>query len=237
MLKAKVKTAIRFVSKYWLTLTKEEVLVIGDSHSDVFNCEILKKKHPKIFFNVNSVHGATLSGLQNPKSKTQANNRFLKVMNDSRAKKLIINLGEVDTGFVIWFWAEKNRDNPEVKMTQAIENYRKLIGNARKKFKVICISAPLPTLKDYSHKSGGVADLRKSINATQEERTSLTLKFNSNLKALCDESNATYLDLDAESLGENGLVIDELIHADPNEHHYDQTNYGKLISKKLQRVL
>ena len=87
----------------------EEILVIGDSHVDIFKHKDLRRQFNKLFFNVCSVGGATVSGLVNPNSTTQALPRFRKAIKSSKAKTTIVNLGEVDTGFVIWYRAQKKR--------------------------------------------------------------------------------------------------------------------------------
>ncbi len=67
------------------------------------------------------------------------------------------------------------------------------------------ISAPLPTIPD-ENPCGEVANLRRAVKISQKERTQLTLLFNQLVRGICEQVGAHFIDLDAESLGENGLV-------------------------------
>ena len=77
----------------------QEILVLGDSHSPIFNHPLFKEKFPNLFFNVLTVIGATASGLENPNSTTQAYPVFREAVRQTAAKQVIVMLGEVDTGF------------------------------------------------------------------------------------------------------------------------------------------
>ena len=80
------------------------ILVLGDSHSNVFN---LSKKD----FLVEFIGGATAQGSVNPNSKTNSLNIFtekLKTLDLSKISNVIIMLGEVDCGFVIWYRHKKH---------------------------------------------------------------------------------------------------------------------------------
>src|SRR4051794_28247820 len=87
---------------------KRNILVLGDSHAVVFRSKYIKAFLPSYKFHVYSVPGATVSGLDNPNSKTNASNIFNEaIQNNSQINNVIFLLGEVDTGFVIWYRAQK----------------------------------------------------------------------------------------------------------------------------------
>ncbi len=91
-------------------IAKEKIYVLGDSHVLVFKHPYFKLNFPFKNFEICSVMGATASGLYNPQSKTQAYPIFKeKIRSISKGKKIIIMLGEVDTGFIIWYRANKKR--------------------------------------------------------------------------------------------------------------------------------
>ena len=105
MMKKYLKRILRIIN---LTLSNKKYLVLGDSHAMVFNHPIFKLYFPFKFFDVNVVHGATISGIENPNSKTNAHNIFKeRLANSKNNNKIILLIGEVDTGFVIWYKAEK----------------------------------------------------------------------------------------------------------------------------------
>ncbi|MGH9623736.1 MAG: hypothetical protein ACRD4G_05285 [Bryobacteraceae bacterium] len=82
--------------------TCQEVLVLGDSHAAIFQTLRMRATFPTRFFNVVAVGGATMSGLENPNSKTHALTIFKRNIRRSKARTVITLLGEVDVGFVIW---------------------------------------------------------------------------------------------------------------------------------------
>ena len=83
-------------------------LVLGDSHAQVFKNHMFKVCYPFTSFDVCDVGGATVSGLDNPHSKTDTLKIFRKKLkNSKKLNKIIFLIGEVDTGFVIWYRAEK----------------------------------------------------------------------------------------------------------------------------------
>jgi hypothetical protein len=114
-----------------------EVLVLGDSHSKVFNRKRLRKGFRRSFFTVCAVGGATVSGFQNPRSKTQALPVFRATLKLTSAKTVIVLLGEVDAGFVIWYRAEKHNETVSEMLEQAIHNYQQFLLDIsrKKKFK------------------------------------------------------------------------------------------------------
>lgn len=214
----------------------EEILVIGDSHVDIFKHKDLRRQFNKLFFNVCSVGGATVSGLVNPNSTTQALPRFRKAIKSSKAKTTIVNLGEVDTGFVIWYRAQKNECDVQDMLDAAVINYQCLLDEIGNKSKVICISAPLPTIKDEQN-WGDVANLRNKIKTKQLARTELTIKFNKKIESYCAEKKYFYMNLDRESLSQKGVLRDIFIHPNPTDHHYNPKYYVEIIVDKLKVIL
>jgi hypothetical protein len=240
MLKPKIRELIRGLRRPFVLLKRkfflEEVLVLGDSHADVFSHKKFTDHFQNKFFNVVWVGGATVSGLTNPKSKSQALPIFREYIKKTTAATTIVLLGEVDTGFVIWYRANKYITTVSIMLDMAINNYQNLILEISKKSCVVCISAPLPTIRDEND-WGEVADARKEVKATQLERTELTVLFNKRMQGFCEANGFNYLSFDNESIGEDGLIRAELYSADPYDHHYDFEKYADMIIKKLKDFL
>ncbi len=220
----------------------QEILVLGDSHSPVFNHPLFKEKFPHLFFNVLTVIGATASGLENPNSTTQAYPVFREAVRQTAAKKIIVMLGEVDTGFVIWYRAQKYQESVTAMMDKAIANYSRFLTELNLRFEVVCISAQLPTIQD-GNDWGDIANARREVTASQVERTALTLEFNRVMQEFCMQNDIRYIMLDGVSLGDGGIVKAELINSNYNDHHYDQDQYARLLvdpknqlSKALQSI-
>ena len=215
----------------------EEILVLGDSHTSIFLHPAIRHAFPKSFFNVINVGGATASGLPNPNSKSQASQKFAEALADTTARRIIVMLGEVDTGFIIWFRAAKYGDSVERVMAQAITNYTVFLSDLKSRaHSLICLSTPLPTIHDGTD-WGEVATARKEVTASQHDRTELTLRFNGQIQAFCESHGIEFISLDAESLGRDGLVRAELLNPDPNDHHYAPRPYAKILLKPLMEKL
>jgi len=214
----------------------EEVLVLGDSHAAVFKHTILRLKLWYHHLNVVSVGGATASGLKNPNSKTQASRAFQQALAATRAKKVIVMLGEVDTGFLIWYRADKNGGSVQEALGQALATYQQFLeGIQARGLAPVCVSTPLPTIRDGD--KGEVVNARKSVVASQRERTELTLSFNREMNRFCCARGITYVDLDGASLGADGLVKVELLNRNALDHHYEKRVFAGMLSEHLGHVV
>lgn len=214
----------------------QEILVLGDSHTPIFNHALFKEKFPKHVFNVLTVIGATASGLENPNSKTKAYPIFREAVKQSTAKQVIVMLGEVDTGFVIWYRAQKYQESVAAMMDKAVTSYSRFLLELTMRFEVVCISTPLPTIQD-NNDWGDIANARREVTASQLERTALTLEFNRIMQQFCAQHNIRYIMLDHVSLGECGTVKADLLNSDCSNHHYDPEQYSSLLVEGLAGVI
>lgn len=233
-MKKKVNYIIDILIKVLDKLATEKNLVLGDSHSTVFKSRWFKIRYPLKQFDVCNILGATASGLENPNSKTQAYRAFSDKLNSGiDYDRVIILLGEIDTGFIIWYRSQKYGIPVEETYKKTLKVYTNFVNNVAKHNKVIVISAPLPTISD-NNDWGEVANLRKEIKVSQLKRTNLTLKFNKEVEKYCLSNGIDYLNLDAQSLGQDGLVKKTLINKNKLDHHYDIRKYLKIIFKNLK---
>jgi hypothetical protein len=210
------------------------VLVFGDSHVRVFSHPISRLRFPNLRFHVTSVVGATASGLENPNSKTQAYATFQKSLEQETGNRrpAIVSLGEVDTGFVIWYRAAKFQTSVDEMLEQAVDRYGRLIREIAASRPTLVLSTPLPTIADGTT-WGDVANARREVQVPQTERTRLTIEFNRRMAELARTCGADALNLDSDSLAENGLVQPSLLHPNPSNHHYDPLAYCDLIQRHL----
>ena len=221
---------LAFRNVFW-----SEILVLGDSHLRVFRRKSMKKHLKGSFFHVVTVGGATLTGLDNPESKTRARARLLEGLTKSRASVALVQMGEVDAGFVIWHRAEKYNREPSVMLMEAVSNYQDFLLQVRRQMAVVCISAPLPTIGD-GIEWGEIAHARREIKASQDSRTKLTLELNRLMEEFCRHNDIDYLSLDEISMGEGGLVTDALLNSDPSNHHYDPQAYEEVLIHGLRKI-
>jgi len=235
--RAKPRTARPTYTEQKLDEAKmQEILVLGDSHSPVFNHPLFKEKFPNLVFNVLAVIGATASGLENPNTTTQAYPVFREAVRQTAAQQVIVMLGEVDTGFVIWYRAQKYQESVAAMMDKAIASYSRFLSELNRNFEVVCISTPLPTIQD-GNDWGDIANARREVTASQVERTALTLEFNRIMQEFCLQNDIRYIMLDDLSLGDGGIVKAGLLNSDCNNHHYDSEQYSRLLVEGLTGVV
>lgn len=213
-----------------------EILVLGDSHTPIFSHPSFKKCFPEFSFNVVSVIGATASGLENPNTKTQAYPILKEALERSTAEKVIVMLGEVDTGFVIWYRTQKYKESLTAMTDRAISSYSKFLFEVASRFNLVCLSTPLPTIHD-GNDWGDVANARREVTATQLDRTNLTLEFNKKMQAICEQHHISYIMLDDACVGENGMIKKTFLNRNPNDHHYDSDAYSDLLIERLKSTL
>jgi hypothetical protein len=102
---------------------------------------------------------------------------------------------------------------------------------------VIVLSAPLQTIRDYPSALGEVANLRKTVTASQAERTELTLRFNSELRRRCEEVGASFLDVTSGHLDPaTGLIDARYVRETTHDHHLADEPYARLLSTELARL-
>jgi hypothetical protein len=176
-----------------------KILVLGDSHSDIFN--YCNKKQQNIHFEVVMVGGATAQGAVNPNSTTNALTIFKQKLNNIKYdnfKYIIINLGEVDCGFVIWYRKNKYNIGIEDQLKITTDNFFNFINLEIlphfKCSKIIINGSVLPTIKDNTDKKY-LTGARSEINVSQIDRTELTIKYKTILQNYSLIKGYNYIDI------------------------------------------
>ncbi len=212
---------------------------LGDSHVIMFQTVAQCHFWRRTRFAFCVVQGATVTGLANPNSQTQAYPIFQEYLQSiSTQDDLLFCLGEVDCGFVIWYRAEKYGEDIESQMTLAIQRYSSLIKEALEMgFRHITVcSAPLPTILD-GQDWGEVANKRKEVTASLVERTRLTLDFNSAMRSFALQHGLRHLDLDAIIYDPSiGTLRDEFRNRNRLDHHLDPQRTSKEIVPMLNAL-
>lgn len=218
----------------------KSVICLGDSHIKVFTEIIRKRLISGFYFDVLYVPGATAQGIVNPRSQTNALQAFQDRLQRAQSwQTLIVQLGEVDCGFVIWYRAEKHISSVEQQFQISLDNYFQFLQNVKSQgFQtIIVLSVPLPTIKDQQN-WGKVASERSAVKASQRDRTVLTLRYNAELAERCHANGYHFVDVTSEQLNpETGLIDSRFLAEDPLDHHLNNEVYGQYIARQLLPLL
>jgi hypothetical protein len=223
-----------FNNRTYASLRKREhVLCIGDSHVRVMRYV----KIPRTWFYVLSVEGATASGVMNPNGTAQAMPIFMKRLNNTRDwHRVLIQLGEVDCGFVIWHRSERRGLSIDEQLAYTLDAYQTFIEKLAIEIsrEIIVLSAPAPTIGDDRLKWGEVANLRSEVSASQIARTDLTVRFNAELHRRCDSLGVRFVDVTTGHIdGATGLIDARFLRSTSEDHHLADRPYAALIEREL----
>lgn len=206
--------------------------MFGDSHTEVFDYISVNGLIPRSIFYTTFVGGATAQGMRNPNSQTNSLLIFREKISELNINdKLIFQLGEVDTGFVIWYRASKYGESIEDQLLNSVNCYFEFINEVKNNgFKhILIVSAPLPTIQD-NQEWGEIASARKEVKATLKERTELTIKYNELLREYCLLNKVSFLGTDELLLDKTSNKIHKkFMNKDRDNHHLDLNNYSKII--------
>jgi DNA-binding transcriptional regulator YdaS (Cro superfamily) len=212
---------------------KAHVLALGDSHVNVMR----HVRRDDASFRVLMIEGATASGITNPNSKTNASNIYRERVQRAKPwQHVLVQLGEVDCGFVIWHRAQRHGIGIEEQLEQTLDNYEQILTFTRDRgfASVMVMAVPLPTITDYPSMWAEIANLRKEVTATQQERTELTIRFNEHLRERCARLGLVFVDSASDQLDPaTQLVKASLLRPDDRDHHLADAPYAALIERTL----
>jgi hypothetical protein len=201
------------------------LLALGDSH-----LEALKYAADLGILNVGSSHfsivpGATVVGLRNPNSLTNATNIFRSsLMAQPADAHVIIHLGEVDCGFVIWWREQRYGESVEKQFRESIDAYGQFLDEMLGRgFSKLCITgASLPTIRDEIDLTDA-GTKRSEIKISLNQRTELTLRYNSALEELARNMGLGYFDITGAILERSSNLVHEFfLNPDLSDHHLDK---------------
>jgi hypothetical protein len=219
---------------------KERLLFMGDSHVEMFQYIKGKKLLNEYAISTMMVPGATAQGMMNPYSKTNALESFKLSMDRRSYRCIFIHLGEVDCGFVIWYRALKYNESVEFQLERSLTNYfefvRYLLDLGHKD--IALTGAVLPTIRENKSAWGEIASLRKEVEATQEERTELTLRYNSRLRDFAGKTGIGYIDITEHILNpETGLIADRFRNENRFDHHLSSEKAAPFWVREIKAYL
>jgi hypothetical protein len=209
--------------------------IVGDSHVDSF-----KAAHRRGLLDASAcfkrVQGATAVGLRNPNSLTNALAVFEKCLLPRKRNVIpVVQLGEVDCGFVIWWRASKHNESGEAQLEHSIAAYGEFIEKLLRAGypKIVVTGATVPTIQD-GQDWGEVANARREVSASLQERTALTRRYNAALRRLALERDLPFIDIGDLVLDPaTGVVADRFRHPDKTDHHLNPKLVGPLWADAL----
>jgi hypothetical protein len=183
-----------------------------------------------------AIGGATASGIQNPVSQTMAREIFLaRLALAPRWQDVLLGLGEVDCGFVIWHRARSRGVSVAEQLEGTIDKYCSFIAEILDSgFRSVSVlSATLPTVVRYDEARGNPGlKLRSAIEVPLQDRTVLTHEYNRALSERCQELGATFFDTTPAQLDpDTGMVSGDLRLAD--DPHLEPQAYAQILAKTL----
>ena len=149
-------------------------------------------------------------------------------------------LGEVDCGFIIWVRSKKYNIDVDDQINISIKNLFTFVDNiiATKKYTnrdIIICGSVLPTIKDNLDKKF-LNGARNEVEISQLERTKKTIEYNNLLKVNCHKYGYNYIEIVNDILGKDGVINDEFLNSNPNDHHLDNKKTSKLWLDKLKNI-
>lgn len=210
------------------------VLALGDSHVRVFEHWWFMWALPHVRWNIAYVPGGTAAGLCNRGSATQARARFEQALQAAPSDLVLLNLGEVDTGYALWARAGRQNADPRALLADAVACYSEFVRQVAAGHRLVVIGAPLPTLDDHFVPADDIGSTRKQVQQSQLERTALTLAFNEQVASECAAIGVPHLDDRGFSLGANGVVRASWRRLDRPDHHYDRKTYARWLARALR---
>ncbi|KAF3931021.1 hypothetical protein ABW20_dc0102755 [Dactylellina cionopaga] len=207
-------------------MSTNHLIVLGDSHiealqlaADLNLLDVASSKFAMVL-------GATVVGLRNPNSLTNAVNIFKEALEPyPRDAHVLVQLGEVDCGFVMWWRALKNGETVDAQFDESVEAYCRFLKDVLAMgFLRICVTgASLPTIGDGVNMSE-VANKRSEVDVGLRERTDLTLRYNRALVQMAADLGLSYFDIGEATLDRATNLVHEFFkNPDPTNHHLDKS--------------
>lgn len=186
------------------------------------------------------VGGATAVGLRHPTSKTEALQRFRECLLPPSIERIpILQLGEVDCGFVIWLRAQRYGESIEEQLDASLRAYVSFLTELKTRGykKILATSATPPTIRD-GDLVGDVANIRKEVEATYRERSQLTAEYNHRLRLACQREEIVFVDFTPHFVDPaTGLLNEAFRNADPADHHLDRDTAGIVWAQEIKAAI
>jgi hypothetical protein len=214
-------------------------LVFGDSHIEPFRWASANGliNRPCDFI---EVAGATAVGLRNPNSATNALRIYAQLLLPPQSGVIpVMQLGEVDCGFVIWWRAIKLGESPQAQLEASVAAHTTFVDRLLTEGyrSVVLTGATLPTILDGQN-WGEVANKRRDVTASLVQRTQLTVAYNRRLREAAERRGLPYIDIGPSVIDPaTGVIASHYRNRNPINHHLHSERAGKLWATALNEVM
>lgn len=199
---------------------KTSLFFIGDSHTNIWKY-IKRNNFLPLNIDIIAVKGIpskTAQGLAKEKNKRLFLDSIFAV---EQVDYLVINFGEVDCAFAIWSRMEKFGTTKDKEITYAvkqIENIAKMATSKNTK-NIILLSPIIPLVKSYEDNgyrrkdntnkatANQAREKRRTVKASQKERTDLVLAFEEELKQMAEKNNFSFITINDILLDKKTKVV------------------------------
>lgn len=208
----------------------ERILVLGDSHTEVFNGYTGKE----YIFEQFRCHGATARGSINPNTKTNSLSIFKKGLKSKKAKRVIICLGEVDCGYLIWLKNKETKQPIDELMNESIDNLIKFIETEVYPYykpEEINIMSVIPQVIEDMTNSKFLNGDRSNVNISIHRRNSLTNKWNDRLEQECKIRNWKFIDINHRIVEDDKVKLEYRFQNLWNHHLFPYTTVNEIIKE------
>lgn len=220
-------------------LQKPVVLVLGDSHSKVFQRVARRGQCSEIEFISQAREGATAYGCMNEKSRSCFYPKAIKWMDVkwvSKPTHAALMLGEVDAGRLAYVRSEREGITPQRQVELSASNAVRFasIEMAPRFERIILLGAPLPCVPDgVEHR----LIRRRELDgvATMAQRTAVTLHYNAKLREFAEACGFRYTDITKETL--DGDVVSKRFWQANGDHHMSHNLTYPLWINAIEGVL
>jgi len=215
-------------------------LLLGDGHIGYFTRAMQIAGFLGWQYQTCEVNGATAIGMRNPNCAVNAFGVYRSFLQDkSRQATVVLQLGEVDCGFVMWFRAQRYNETVADQMRLSAAAYLGFLHEIRYMgfLDIVITGATLPAIQD-GYDWGGTEDWRSDVTATLAERTKLTLDYNKALQGYAKELGLRYLDVSGDLIDSTSKTVQtRYLSADRNDPHLDYTAVGTLWAEKFRALV
>lgn len=212
------------------------IKVIGDSHTSIFDGYV----GDDYIFDQTRCHGSTARGSINPNTKTNSLAIFKKGLKGKKGEKIIVQLGEVDCGYLIWYKNKHTGESIELATKKSIDNLFNFIKTEIRPIyepNEIIVMGVIPPIIEDNTSPNFLKGKRADADVTLNQRLNLTNTWNKEVLKRCSDLGYLYLDINSEISNKHGKVLEQYKNPDIWNHHLWEYSTIQVVLQKLKKLI